>query len=173
VQEVACNGACENLVVLVISHKAYSELRRHGEAEYSEESCGVLVGRIEESKRVAMSAILCKNARRDSPRDRYAIDPKDLIRILRKAREQGLDIVGFYHSHPDHPAQWSSTDLAEAHWIGCSYVITSVMNGHATETRSFLLTGSADEKEKEFVEEQIVQQDAVDETAIEKPHPLR
>jgi len=128
---------------------------------YAEESCGVLIGRFEDDdKRVATSAIPCANTRSDSPRNRYAINPKDLIRIQREAREQGLEVVGFYHSHPDHPAQWSSTDLAEAHWIDCSYVITSVMSGRATETRSFLLTGSADEKEKEFIEERIVQQDA-------------
>jgi proteasome lid subunit RPN8/RPN11 len=151
-------GACENLVVLVISHKAYNELRRHGQEVYPEESCGVLVGRIQDHARVAMSAIPCPNARRDSPRDRYAIDPKDVIRIQREARERELEVVGFCHSHPDHPAQWSATDLAEAHWLGCSYVITSVMGGRAAETRSFLLTGSADEAEKAFVEEEIVQQ---------------
>ena len=102
-----------------------------------------------------MSAIPCVNARRDSPSDRYAIDPKDLIRIQREARECGWDIAGFYHSHPDHPAQWSSTDLAEAHWLGCSYVITSVASGQATETRSFRLAGAADEKR--FEEEPIAQ----------------
>ena len=75
----------------------------------------------------------------DSPHNRYNIDPGELVRIQRQAREQSLDIVGFYHSHPDHPARWSSTDLAEAHWIGCSYVITSVEKGKATVTNSFAL----------------------------------
>ena len=70
--------------------------------------------------------IRCQNTREDRPQDRYYIDPQELVRIQRQGREQGLDIVGFYHSHPDHPAQWSKTDFAEAHWIGCSYVITRV-----------------------------------------------
>jgi proteasome lid subunit RPN8/RPN11 len=84
----------------------------------------------------------CGNTRDDSPHNRYHIDPRELIRIQREGRERGEDIVGFYHSHPDHPARWSPTDLAEAHWFGCSYVITSVEKGKAAITNSFELTGS-------------------------------
>lgn len=144
--------------MLVVAPNSYTALGKHGEEVYPEESCGVLIGRLEGSRRVVISAIPCANARRDSAHNRYAIDPKDVIRIQREARDRELEVVGFYHSHPDHPAQWSSTDLAEAHWLGCSYVITSVMGGRAAETRSFLLTGSADEAEKAFVEEEIVRQ---------------
>ena len=71
----------------------------------------------------------CGNTRTDSPANRYHISPSELVRIQRDALLAGHDIVGFYHSHPDHPAQWSATDLAEAHWTGCSYVITSVEKG--------------------------------------------
>ncbi|HKC70468.1 MAG TPA: M67 family metallopeptidase, partial [Terriglobales bacterium] len=88
------------------------------------------------------------------PQNRYNIDPRELITIQRQAREQGLDIVGFYHSHPDHPARWSSTDLADAHWLGCSYVITRVEKGQARETNSFLLLG-AEEADKRFQGEPI------------------
>ena len=88
------------------------------------------------------------------PHNRYNIDPKELIRIQREGRERGEDIIGFYHSHPDHPAQWSQTDLAEAHWFGCSYVITSVEKGKAVLTNSFELTGS-DENDKKLVDERI------------------
>ena len=62
--------------------------------------------------------------------------------------------MGFYHSHPDHPALWSPTDLAEAHWLGSSYVITSVAGGAAAETRSFDLAGSGEE-DKDFQPEDI------------------
>jgi proteasome lid subunit RPN8/RPN11 len=141
--------------MLVIDPEARTALRRHGEEAYPEECCGVLTGRFADGGCAAVSAIPCENLRRDSPRNRYAIDPKELIRIQQEIRKQGLEIVGFYHSHPDHPAQWSSTDLAEAHWVGCSYVITQVAAGAAAETRSFRLEGSWDEKR--FVEEQIVQ----------------
>ena len=83
------------------------------------------------------------NTRTDSAHNRYNIAPQELIRIQRQGRERGLDIVGFYHSHPDHPAQWSKTDFEEAHWIGCCYVITSVEKGTAKVTNAFLLTGTA------------------------------
>jgi len=86
--------------------------------------------------------------------NRYNIDPRELIRIQREGRERGEDIVGFYHSHPDHPAQWSPTDLAEAHWFGCSYVITSVEKGKAVLTNSFELIGSG-EDDKKLVAEKI------------------
>ena len=76
------------------------------------------------------------------------------MRIQREGRERGEDIIGFYHSHPDHPARWSATDFAEAHWIGCSYVITSVEKGKAAITNSFELAGS-DEGDKQFLDERI------------------
>ena len=79
----------------------------------------------------------------------------EVARIQRDARTRGLDIIGFYHSHPDHPAYWSSTDLEQAYWLGCSYVITSVENGKAQRTRSFALVGSTVE-DKAFVEEELV-----------------
>jgi proteasome lid subunit RPN8/RPN11 len=114
----------------------------------------VLLGRFDEGGSRTVSRIArCGNTRADSPHNRYHIDPRELIRIQREGRERGEDIVGFYHSHPDHPAQWSTTDLAEAHWFGCSYVITSVEKGAATITNSFELTGN-DEANKRFVDEE-------------------
>ena len=94
------------------------------------------------------------NTRTDSAHNRYHIAPTELIRIQREGRAAGLDIVGFYHSHPDHPAQWSPTDFAEAHWLGCSYVITAVEQGRAAATHSFHLEG-ASEDDKRFVHEPI------------------
>lgn len=94
------------------------------------------------------------NTRTDSAHNRYNISPVELIRIQRQARVASLDIIGFYHSHPDHPAQWSSTDIAEAHWLGCSYVITRVAQGKAEVTNSFLLLGSGEE-DKHFADEAI------------------
>ena len=87
----------------------------------------------------------------------YVIDPRELIRAQREARGRGLEIVGFYHSHPDHPARPSATDLEHAHWIGCSYLITSASASGAGQTKSFLLAGKLEE-DKHFVEEQIVTQ---------------
>jgi proteasome lid subunit RPN8/RPN11 len=76
------------------------------------------------------------------------------VRIQREGREREEDILGFYHSHPDHPAEWSQTDLAEAHWFGCSYIITSVKKGKAVATNSFLLDGT-DESDKHLDPEEI------------------
>src|SRR5262252_10375006 len=125
--------------MLKITQAAYERLRRHGEQSYPHESCGVLLGRFSGDGRIVSTAVPCSNIRTDSPHNRYQIDAKELVRIQREARERDEDILGFYHSHPDHPAQWSATDLADAHWFGCSYVITSVQKGKAAETNSFLL----------------------------------
>ncbi len=109
---------------------------------------------MEGDQRTVTSIARCGNTRVDSPHNRYHIDPRELVRIQREARERGVDIVGFYHSHPDHPARWSQTDLAEAHWVGCSYVITSVEKGKAAVTNSFELTGT-EEEDKKLADEKI------------------
>jgi proteasome lid subunit RPN8/RPN11 len=135
--------------MLRIPRSLHDDLRRHGEETYPCECCGVLLGRFEDDgAKTVTSVARAGNTREDSPHNRYNIDPKELIRIQREGRERGEDIVGFYHSHPDHPAQWSSTDLAEAHWFGCSYVITSVEKGKAVVTKSFELAGTGEEGKK-------------------------
>jgi len=138
--------------MLKIGKTELDALRRHGEETYPHECCGVLLGQVDGDARAVTSLARCGNTRNDSPQNRYNIDPAELIRIQREGRKRGEDIVGFYHSHPDHPARWSSTDLAEAHWFGCSYVITSVEKGKAVLTNSFELTGS-EESDKKLVDE--------------------
>jgi proteasome lid subunit RPN8/RPN11 len=133
----------------------FDAIRRHGEETYPHECCGILVGVISDDVRKVQATIRCGNTRTDSPQNRYNIDPRELVRAQREAHERNLDIVGFYHSHPDHPAQWSQTDFQEAHWIGCSYVITAVQMGAATVTNSFALTGTTEEG-KALVDEEIV-----------------
>jgi proteasome lid subunit RPN8/RPN11 len=136
-------------------HQAdYDAIRRHGEQTYPHECCGVLLGRDDGAQREVTSTARCNNMRSDSPQNRYQIDPRELVAIQREARQRGEDIVGFYHSHPDHAPLWSQTDLAEAHWIGCSYVITSVEQGKALVTNSFALEGE-DEAGKRLVQEPI------------------
>ena len=135
--------------MLRISQSEYVLLRQHGEETYPHECCGVLLGNFDDSGAKLVSRIVrCGNTRADSPHNRYHIDPKELIRVQREGRERDEDIVGFYHSHPDHPARWSATDLAEAHWFGCSYVITSVEKGAAAITNAFELTGSEEDDKK-------------------------
>jgi proteasome lid subunit RPN8/RPN11 len=141
--------------MLKVPQSAYASLRRHGEETYPHECCGVLLGQMnEDGTRSVTTVARAVNTRTDSAHNRYNIDPKELIRIQREGRERGEDIIGFYHSHPDHPAQWSQTDLADAHWFSCSYMITSVEKGKAVLTNSFELTGS-DENDKKLVDETI------------------
>lgn len=140
--------------MLKLIEQRYNAIRRHGEETYPHECCGVLLGRSADGVNNVEDAVRAGNTRTDSAHNRYNIAPQELIRIQRQARERGLDIVGFYHSHPDHPAQWSQTDFAEAHWLGCSYVITAVEKGVARQTNSFLLTGTSEEN-KAFEDETV------------------
>jgi proteasome lid subunit RPN8/RPN11 len=78
--------------------------------------------------------------------------------VHKLARTRHEDIIGFYHSHPDHGTRFSTTDLTEAHWFDCSYVITSVQHGRATNTESFVLTGSEENKQFEAEEIQVTSQ---------------
>jgi proteasome lid subunit RPN8/RPN11 len=140
--------------VLKMSDPVYRQLREHGEETYPHECCGVLLGKALDNVNEVELAVRAGNTRTDSAHNRYHIAPQELIAIQRQARERDLDIVGFYHSHPDHPARWSSTDLNEAHWFGCSYMITSVEKGKAQQTNSFFLAGTG-EDDKRFENEEI------------------
>ncbi len=143
---------------LIIPQPLYNQLRAHGEETYPHECCGILLGNSDADHLTVCQLIRAGNTRTDSAHNRYNIAPQELIAAQREARKHNLDIVGFYHSHPDHPAQWSPTDFAEAHWFGCAYVITSVdgdkTTGHAQLTNSFLLTG-ATEEDKAFIPQRI------------------
>ena len=140
--------------MLKLSYSDYEALRAHGDETFPHECCGVLLGKSEPDGNHVHQIVRAGNTRTDRAHDRYNIAPEELIRVQRQARGLGLDIVGFYHSHPDHPAQWSKTDFDEAHWVGCSYVITSVESGNAAITNSFLLTGT-DEENKQFIDEPV------------------
>jgi len=142
--------------ILHMTRAVYEAIRAHGEEAYPHECCGALLGKAGSSPpaRTVVAAVRAGNTRTDSAHNRYQIAPFELVKIEREARRQGLEIAGFYHSHPDHPAQWSATDFEEAHWIGCSYVITAVEKGRAAQTNSFLLAGTTEE-DKHFEPETI------------------
>src|ERR1700752_119571 len=140
--------------VLNLPKAVFEAMRAHGEETYPHECCGGLLGKSGSEGWQVESAVRAGNTRTDSAHNRYHIAPVELVKIQREASRQGLDIAGFYHSHPDHPAQWSPTDFAEAHWIGCSYVITAVAKGKAAITNSFLLTGTTEE-DKKFVDQPV------------------
>jgi proteasome lid subunit RPN8/RPN11 len=134
-------------MALKIPNPLWRDVRLHGEETYPHECCGVLIGEHGDAgARTVARVVRCDNTRSDSPQNRYNIAPSEIAKIQREAMLASLDIVGFYHSHPDHPAIWSPTDLAEAHWTECSYVITSVEKGRAVLTNSFRLLGAEDNK---------------------------
>jgi len=154
-QRAALGGG---LSTLRITQAVFEAVRAHGEATYPDECCGALIGEMIADGWRVTGAIRAENTRSDSAHNRYEIAPLELVQIGSEARKQGLEIAGFYHSHPDHPAEWSGTDFAEAHWLGYFYVITEVSKGRAAVTKAFLLAGRTEEK-KQFVNEPILIED--------------
>lgn len=132
----------------------YESLRAHGEETFPDECCGALLGRMTPQGWQVDWLVRATNARAESRHDRYEIAPAELVKIAREARSRDMEIIGFYHSHPGHPARWSATDLQDAHWLGCVTVITEVVQGKAAETNAFLLAGTTEE-DKTFVPQSI------------------
>src|SRR3979490_2833569 len=163
--------------MLRIEYADYEALRAHGEETYPNECCGVLLGKNiagegEGAVNHVQQIVRAGNTRTDSAHNRYNIAPQELVKIQRQARGLGPDIVGLYHSHPDHPAPWSTTDFAEAHWLGCSYIITSIEHGKAATTNSFLLRGTG-EDDKKFEDEPIQIEIHANLPATTAPKPKR
>lgn len=134
-----------SMSTLHLPRAVYDGLRAHAEEAYPLECCGALLGRASPDGWQILSLVRATNIRAGSARDRYEIAPAELFAITRHARSLGLEVAGFYHSHPDHPPECSATDLAEAHWLGCFYVITEVVQGQAARTNAFLLAGTREE----------------------------
>jgi proteasome lid subunit RPN8/RPN11 len=113
------------------------EIRGHGEAAYPAECCGVLVGRTEAGAKEVLRLSPAVNRRTDDPH-RYLIAPDDLRRLEAEVRAAGLEIVGYYHSHPDHPAVPSAFD-AEHAWPWYSYLIVQIDRGRGAGMASWVL----------------------------------
>ena len=124
-------------MTLRLPHTLADEIRRHGEHAYPAECCGALIGRIDgEAKEVARLAPAV-NRRTDDPH-RYLISPQDLRQLETEARAAGHEIVGYYHSHPDHPARPSAFD-AEHAWPWYSYLIVRIDQGRGGDMASWVL----------------------------------
>jgi proteasome lid subunit RPN8/RPN11 len=138
--------------MLRVTPELLREVGAHGEEAVPFESCGVLVGRTLDDVIEVLEVIRCENAAPARSRgDRYSIDPRRILEIDRNCQLTGLQIVGFYHSHVDHPAEPSPVDLDEAHWFGCIYLITAIGTGARTASCAFLLVGEG-EHDKRFVQ---------------------
>lgn len=125
-------------------------MREHGEAGYPYEIVGVMLGRDDGADRVCTELVRMENTREENRERRYTIDPLALARIERDADARGLMVLGFYHTHPDHPSRPSPTDLEWA-WPFYSYIILSVEKGRATLLTSWRLV----DDEKSFIEEEV------------------
>jgi proteasome lid subunit RPN8/RPN11 len=123
-------------VTLRLSGALIEEIRRAGERAYPAECCGVVAGHPGEVKEV-IQLVPMMNRRTDDPH-RYLISPDDLLRVESELRSSGLEVLGSYHSHPDHPAAPSAFDTEHA-WPWYSYVIVRVAGGRAAEVTSWVL----------------------------------
>jgi len=118
-----------------ISRAALDAIREHGAEGYPHEICGIMIG--PPSDRTVTEVKRARNIIVDRARDRYEIDPRDHIRIQREADDQGMEIIGYYHSHPDHPAQASRFDTERA-WAGYVYLIVAVHEGKPVDANAFV-----------------------------------
>ena len=113
------------------------DIRQHGERDYPFECCGLMLGRFASDQKTVLETYPISNAREEeAKRNRFLIRPEELMRGEKHAREKGLDVVGFYHSHPDDRAVPSQYDLEHA-WPTYSYVVVSVEKGRAVDLRSW------------------------------------
>jgi len=141
-------------VTIRLSDEDLAMIYDHGRDAYPEECCGVMIGRVESgSGEVVISEVQsAENEREDSRRHhRFLISPQALLEAQRSARERGLDVLGYYHSHPDHPARPSEFDREHA-WPGTSYLIISVEEGSVVDATSWRL---ADDRSR-FDQEELI-----------------
>ena len=134
------------MAALILSDGLRSRLAQWAASGYPLETCGLLIGRHRDGRTEVAEATRARNLNAERARDRFELAPEDLLAADASARAAGLDIVGVWHTHPDHPARPSETDRSFA-WDGWSYVILSVAADGVRELRSFRLNGG------QFVEE--------------------
>jgi proteasome lid subunit RPN8/RPN11 len=138
--------------ILRIHPIVLDRIHRYGEAAYPEEGAGFLLGELRGDTKIVSMVLPVENSREDAARhNRYLVSPLDYARAEETATQQELDVLGVFHSHPDHPNRPSEFDREWAMpWF--SYLITSVQAGKAVESRSWQLA----EDRSQFIEETLV-----------------
>ncbi len=124
--------------MLRINNALLDEIRAHGARAYPHECCGAMLGRDSGEHREVLELLPVVNQRADSPHNRFAVTPRDVLRAEQTARARGWEVLGWYHSHPDHPALPSEYDREHA-WPWYSYVIVGVEQGEAKQVSSWRL----------------------------------
>ena len=124
--------------MITLDENQLTNMRQHGERDYPCECCGLMLGRFDGSgHKIMIETYPISNAREEeAKRNRFLIRPDELMRGEKYAREKGLDVIGFYHSHPDDRAVPSKYDLDHA-WPTYSYIVVAVTKGQATDLRSW------------------------------------
>lgn len=138
-----------------MSEELAVSIRQHGVKTYPHECCGALLGRDGAGKgneeREIVAVLPFENQRGDSPRNRFSVAPRDVMEADKAAQANGLEVVGWYHSHPDHPARPSEYDREHA-WPWYSYVIVKVEKGEAREMTSWRLREDRRQYDEEKIE---------------------
>ena len=137
--------------MLKIARKEYEALRRHGEETYPHECCGALLGSDGEFSREVVDLLPLANRRDDSPRNRFELTPDDVRLAEKTASEKRLELIVWYHSHPDAPARPSEFDREHA-WPWYSYIIVSVEKGEPRDTTSWRLRDDRSGYQAEAIE---------------------
>jgi proteasome lid subunit RPN8/RPN11 len=139
-----------------ITSELAERIRAHGAETYPHECCGALLGREEllEGQKIVREILglyPLVNRREDTPQNRFSVTSEDVRAAEKAARELQLEVVGWYHSHPDHPAKPSEYDREHA-WPWYSYVIVSVANGKPEQMTSWRLNDDRQEFDSECIE---------------------
>src|SRR5689334_2907276 len=137
--------------MIKISSALVREVYDHTEQSYPYECCGLLIGTTDGQTRGAHAFRKCRNLNTERAHDRYEMDPLCMLSAQREFESGPWDIIGIYHSHPDHPSRPSQTDTDRA-WPDWSYIIVSVAKGAVAGAQSWVLN----ESEKKFYEEPLV-----------------
>jgi proteasome lid subunit RPN8/RPN11 len=136
---------------LVLTSDQSAQIQREGTAAYPNECCGGILGRDSQNRRIVERLEPLKNSFDTQERyHRFSVDPRELMQLEKRAADAGLAVLGFYHSHPDHPARPSEYDRQRA-WPYYSYVIVAVAGGRPGEMTSWQL----DEATEQFKSEEI------------------
>jgi proteasome lid subunit RPN8/RPN11 len=138
-------------MTLVLTEEIITRIHQVGEKAYPEEGAGLLLGETNDGERLVSELLSLANAREEGARhNRYQLSPEDYLKGEELAESMGLEVLGVFHSHPDHPNRPSEFDRQWA-WPNFSYLITSVVQGVAVESRSWRL----DEDRANFTEEEV------------------
>jgi proteasome lid subunit RPN8/RPN11 len=137
--------------LLKIGEQLAGRIRAHSVETYPHECCGAILGRDGEAAREVLDLMPLANRRNDSPRNRFEVTAEDVRLAEKAARAQNLDLIGWYHSHPDHPARPSEFDRDHA-WPWYSYVIISVQSGQPRDMNSWRLRDDRSAYDPEAIE---------------------